>query len=94
MICNHCGLESGPLCYDVEFGGCLCEKCRRALKMEIKPRACPFCGLSSFVEVVSSGPNSNIVYYVRCAECGARGPLSSHHNDAVSDWNAARRPRE
>lgn len=94
MICEKCREEKGPLSYDVEYGGCLCEQCRRALNMNIKARSCPFCGLKNHTEVISTGPNSNIVYYVRCSNCGARGPLSSRYNDAVSDWNIAARVRE
>lgn len=94
MICDNCKLESGPLSYDIEYDGCLCDKCRRALKMEIKPRPCPFCGLRHFSDVVGSGSVSNFVYYVQCENCGARGPLSPTYNDAVSDWNIPARGKE
>ena len=52
----------------------------------VKLKPCPFCGWAT-PELVTD----RNVYYVRCTECGARGPWELKFPDrkkvAASDWN-------
>lgn len=50
--------------------------------MIIKLRNCPFCGGKA--EITQKW---NLLYAVRCTECGAQSAQLKNRNDAVSRWN-------
>jgi hypothetical protein len=60
------------------------------------PNVCPFCG--NVVDLRVSGRNAftvdgetEIIWHVRCVECGANGPDDRDEFDAVLKWNKAPR---
>jgi hypothetical protein len=52
--------------------------------MELLPCPWPSCGYDRPIVVCNS---MNWCYYVKCVECGARGPEAIYKDDAIKFWN-------
>lgn len=52
---------------------------------------CPFC--FSTRPMANSGLNQydEVIYYIFCRSCNARGPVQAKLDNAVRDWNEASR---
>jgi hypothetical protein len=57
----------------------------------IYPHNCPFCGYDHPIfandTVDETPPNSLESYFVRCDNCGAKGPAGKDNIEAVKGWN-------
>lgn len=61
---------------------------KKAGKHEL--RRCPFCGEQEKLVVVSRDRTKtckDIVFYVRCINCGSKGSLEPFEDFAVDAWN-------
>ena len=62
----------------------------------VRLRPCPFCEADA-VQLVSFGASSaelDMRYFVRCEQCGGRGPVTLYSQEAVAGWNYAREARD
>jgi len=56
------------------------EEARGSGMTELKP--CPFCGSERTVEKLDG-----MVFYIRCQDCGAKGPAKTLKPKAIEAWN-------
>ena len=52
-------------------------------------KTCHFCGNSdnNNFEIITEGEEEQKVVFVKCLNCGARGPLGDEEVDAIFFWN-------
>lgn len=54
---------------------------------------CPFCGKAAALNSARAG-FEDLVYFVRCPNCGARGPVLEDNVEAITLWNKPARDEE
>ena len=93
MRCRLCGGSvewQGPL---TDLRGTKCLSCGETNCQEVEPTptesecnallGCPFCGETD----TEMGHNIAGGHFVRCPECGARGPIETSEDSARKKWN-------